>query len=67
MLALLVAVLLAGCSTTMSGTAIPAASADSGLTGWVLSTPPGLVPTALSAGVNGVLVGGATPGDPHQR
>jgi hypothetical protein len=65
-LALLVAMLLAGCSTTISGTAIPASRADSGQADWVLSTPPGLVPTALSAGVNGVLVGGATPGDPHQ-
>lgn len=63
---LAVAAVAIGCSTTMSGTATVAPQAGSELAGWELSTPSGLVPATLAAGDSGVLVGGATPGDPHQ-
>ncbi len=63
---LLIAVLATGCSTTINGTAISVTQDGPSAVEWDLSTPAGLVPATLSAGIDGVLVGGATTGDPHQ-
>jgi len=62
----LISLVLAGCTSTGGDRAAPTSTDIAGPTvgpmdsGWNTVTPAGMVPASLSAGINGVVVGGAT-------